>query len=101
MDDVMKLIQPQVVIDATRQIGWPVDPMTLTSLGLILLACTALYAFPRTAVLGAILLTGYLGGAVASHADTAIHFSPMIFLASISGSSFGADSGFATPEFDR
>jgi hypothetical protein len=65
---VMKLIQPQVVIDATRQIGWPVDPMTLTSLGLILLACTALYAFPRTAVLGAILLTGYLGGAVASHA---------------------------------
>jgi DoxX-like family len=68
MDGVMKLIQPQVVIDATRQIGWPVDPMTLTALGLILLACTALYAFPRTAVLGAILLTGYLGGAVASHA---------------------------------
>jgi hypothetical protein len=68
MDGVMKLIQPQVVIDATRQIGWPVDPMTLTSLGLILLASTALYAFPRTAVLGAILLTGYLGGAVASHA---------------------------------
>jgi hypothetical protein len=34
MDGVMKLIQPQVVIDATRQIGWPVDPMTLTSLGL-------------------------------------------------------------------
>lgn len=65
----MKLIQPQVVIDATRQIGWPVDPMTLTSLGLILLACTALYAFPRTAVLGAaILLTGYLDGAVTSHA---------------------------------
>ena len=68
MDGVMKLIQPQVVIDATRQIGWPADPTTLTSLGLILLACTALYALPRTAVLGAILLTGYLGGAVASHA---------------------------------
>src|ERR1700693_3381396 len=63
MDGVMKLVQPQVVIDATRQIGWPVDPTTLTALGLILLACTALYAFPRTAVLGAILLTGYLGGA--------------------------------------
>ena len=42
--------------------------MTLAVLGLILLASTALYAFPRTAVLGAILLTGYLGGAVASHA---------------------------------
>ena len=68
MDGVMKLIQPQVVIDATRQIGWPADPTTLTSPGLILLACTALYALPRTAVLGAILLTGYLGGAVASHA---------------------------------
>ena len=68
MDGVMKLIQPQVVIDATKQIGWPVDPMTLTALGLILLACAALYAFPRTAVPGAILLTGYLGGAVASHA---------------------------------
>jgi hypothetical protein len=68
LDGVMKLVQPQVVIDATREIGWPVDPMTLTALGLILLAATTLYAFPRTAVLGAILLTGYLGGAVASHA---------------------------------
>jgi len=68
MDGVMKLVQPQVVIDATRQIGWPVDPMTLAVLGLVLLASTALYALPRTAVLGAILLTGYLGGAVASHA---------------------------------
>jgi hypothetical protein len=68
MDGVMKLIQPRVVIDATQQLGWPADPTTLMSLGLILLACTAVYAFPRTAVLGAILLTGYLGGAVASHA---------------------------------
>ncbi|MBV9827400.1 MAG: DoxX family protein [Alphaproteobacteria bacterium] len=68
LDGVMKLVQPQVVIDSTRQIGWPVDPMNLTALGLILLASTALYALPRTAVLGAILLTGYLGGAVASHA---------------------------------
>jgi len=45
-----------------------VDATTLTVLGLILLASTALYAFPPSAVLGAILLTGYLGGAVASHA---------------------------------
>jgi len=67
MDGVMKLIQPRVVIDATQQIGWPVDPTTLAMLGLILLVCTALYVLPRTAVLGAILLTGYLGGAVASH----------------------------------
>ena len=68
MDAVMKLIQPQFVIDATRGIGWPADPVTLSVLGCLLLTSTALYLFPRTAVLGAILLTGYLGGAVASHA---------------------------------
>ena len=67
-DGVMKFIQPQVVIDATRQIGWPADAATLAVLGAILLACAALYAFPRTATLGAILLTGYLGGAVVAHA---------------------------------
>jgi len=75
LDGAMKLVQPQIVIDATGQIGWPVDSMTLTVLGLILLASTALYAFPRTAVLGAILLTGYLGGAVASHAR---HGDPLV-----------------------
>jgi hypothetical protein len=64
----MKLIQPRFVIDATRDIGWPADPVTLSVLGSLLLASTALYLIPRTAVLGAILLTGYLGGAVASHA---------------------------------
>jgi len=68
MDGTMKLFQPQFVIDATREIGWPTDSMTLAVLGVLLLACTILYLIPRTAVLGAILLTGYLGGAVASHA---------------------------------
>ena len=68
MDGVMKLIQPQVVVDATSEIGWPADARTLALLGIILLACTTLYAFPKTAFLGAILLTGYLGGAVAAHA---------------------------------
>jgi uncharacterized membrane protein YphA (DoxX/SURF4 family) len=68
MDGVMKLVQPQSVTDAMKGIGWPPDPITLALLGLILLGCTALYALPRTAVLGAILLTGYLGGGVASHA---------------------------------
>lgn len=68
MDAVMKMIQPQFVIDATRGIGWPADPVTLWVLGCLLLTSTALYVFPRTTVLGAILLTGYLGGAVASHA---------------------------------
>jgi hypothetical protein len=68
LDAVMKLIQPQFVVDATRGIGWPADVVTLSVLGGLLLASTMLYLFPRTAVLGAILLTGYLGGAVASHA---------------------------------
>jgi hypothetical protein len=64
----MKFVQPQVVIDSTRQIGWPADATMLASLGTVLLAATVLYAVPRTATLGAILLTGYLGGAVAAHA---------------------------------
>jgi len=68
MDGTMKFIQPQFVIDATREIGWPTDPATLGVLGFLLLGCTVLYIIPPTAVLGAILLTGYLGGAVASHA---------------------------------
>jgi hypothetical protein len=68
MDGIMKFIQPQFVIDATRGIGWPTDPTTLGILGFLLLASTVLYVIPRTAPLGAILLTGYLGGAVASHA---------------------------------
>jgi hypothetical protein len=67
MDAFMKLFHPQFVIDATTEIGWPADPTTLTTLGVILLVSTTLYAFPRTAVLGAVLLTGFLGGAVASH----------------------------------
>jgi DoxX-like family len=67
MDGVMKLFHPQFVIAATKGIGWPADPAMLTALGVILLVSTALYAIPTTCVLGAILLTGYLGGAVAAH----------------------------------
>jgi len=46
---------------------WTADPGFWRAIGLLLLAMTALYAWPRTAVLGAVLLTGYLGGAVATH----------------------------------
>ena len=65
MDITMKLMDLPVVREAGLQLGWPAQ--TARILGVILLACTALYAFPRTAVLGAILLTGFLGGAVAAH----------------------------------
>src|SRR5258708_2138281 len=63
-DSVSKLVLEQHVIAATTRIGYPVD--TIRSLGIICLACTILYAIPRTAILGAVLLTGYLGGAIAS-----------------------------------
>ncbi len=67
LDGAMKLARPQVVIDTTAQLGWPTDAATWTILGTIQLLATALYAIRRTSALGAIVLTGYLGGAVAAH----------------------------------
>lgn len=64
-DGVMKLVQPAEVTDAMARLGYPAS--LSPALGVLLLACLALYVFPRTAVLGAILLTGYLGGAVTTH----------------------------------
>ena len=61
-DGVMKLVKPPQVLEATAHLGMGAE--FLTSIGVVLLVCTALYAIPRTAILGAILLTGYLGGAV-------------------------------------
>lgn len=65
MDGVMKLFKPAVVVETTVQLGYPES--AIVGMGLVLLACTILYLVPRTAVLGAVLLTGYLGGAVATH----------------------------------
>jgi hypothetical protein len=65
VDSIMKLMKPKVVVDATVQLGYP--EVTIIGIGVVLLAATLLYLFPRTAVLGAILLTGYLGGAIATH----------------------------------
>ena len=63
-DGTTKLMMITPVVNATVGIGYPVD--VIRPLGIICLACAILYAIPRTAVLGAILLTGFLGGAVAS-----------------------------------
>jgi len=63
-DGVMKLLKPAVVVKATRDLGYPESE--IVGIGMVLLACTLLYIFPRTSILGAILLTGYLGGAIAS-----------------------------------
>jgi hypothetical protein len=65
MDGVMKLLKPEVVVKATVQLGYPES--VIVGLGIVLLTCVILYMIPRTSVLGAILLTGYLGGAVATH----------------------------------
>ena len=64
MDGAMKLGKPAVVVEATRQLGYPESD--IVGIGILLLACTVLYLVRRTSILGAILLTGYLGGAVAS-----------------------------------
>jgi len=65
VDGAMKLVVPEPVVRATVELGY--SETVIVPLGIVLLACTILYLIPRTAVLGAILLTGYLGGAVATH----------------------------------
>lgn len=67
-DGVMKFFMdklPPEALEAGAALQWPIEKMPLV--GTILLTCLLLYVIPRTAVLGAVLLTGYLGGAVASH----------------------------------
>ena len=65
IDSTMKLVKPLMVVEATVKLGYP--ETVILPLGVVLLICTVLYVIPRTSVLGAILLTGYLGGAVATH----------------------------------
>jgi hypothetical protein len=63
-DGISKVATERHVMAAMSELGWPADQTV--GLGLILLACTAVYAIPRTSILGAILLTGFLGGATAA-----------------------------------
>jgi hypothetical protein len=67
LDAAMKLVPLDIVIKTTAELGYPPSPELARGLGIVALVCTALYAYPRTAVLGAILLTAYMGGAVATH----------------------------------
>ncbi len=63
---VMKLVRaPPVIQGMTAQFGYPSG--LIVPIGVVELACVVLYVIPRTAVLGAVLLTGYLGGAIATH----------------------------------
>jgi hypothetical protein len=75
----MKLTQqPKMVEMFTGKFGYPAD--LLVVIAVLELTCTVIYLIPQTAVLGAILLTGYLGGAVATHVRVSDHFAaPLIF----------------------
>ncbi|RWM03855.1 DoxX family protein [Mesorhizobium sp.] len=65
-DGTIKLPPLDIVTQTMVQLGWPADPNVARMLGIIGLISTALYALPRTSVLGAILLTAYMGGAIAT-----------------------------------
>ena len=65
LDAAMKIAGAQAVAEGSARIGWPNE--VNGGLGVLLLAIVVLYVVPRTAPLGAVLLTGYLGGAVAVH----------------------------------
>jgi hypothetical protein len=77
MDGVMKLFKPAPVLEATLRLGYPES--VIVGLGILLTTCTILYLIPRTAIFGAILLTGYLGGAVATHLRVGEGWFPTLF----------------------
>jgi hypothetical protein len=64
-DGIAKVIRVPKVLEANQKLG--IAPELVRGIGILLLVCTALYAYPKTAIFGAILLTGYLGGATAVH----------------------------------
>jgi hypothetical protein len=66
-DAGIKLVPLAVVTETMAALGWPDDAGTARLLGALTLIATALLLWPRTALLGAVLLTGYLGGAIATH----------------------------------
>ena len=77
VDGAMKLVKPAVVVDATVKLGY--SESVIIPIGIILIVCTILYLIPATSVLGAILLTGYLGGAVATHVRVGEGLFPIVF----------------------
>lgn len=64
-DACMKVIKPPFVVQATTQLGYPES--VIRPIGITLLICVIIYAIPRTSIFGAVLLTGYLGGAIATN----------------------------------
>ncbi|MCB9151053.1 MAG: DoxX family protein [Caldilineaceae bacterium] len=76
-DSITKIMKVSAVVEASAQLG--VNESQLVGIGIVLLICTVLYLIPQTAILGAILLTGYLGGAVATNTLAAAGLFPMVF----------------------
>ena len=66
-DGMIKLPPLEIVTATMKELGYPTTDSFARFLGIVTLACTALYAWPRTALLGAVLLTGLFGGAIATH----------------------------------
>jgi hypothetical protein len=75
---VLKLAKPTQVVEEFTRLGYSEN--VILGIGILELACVAVYVFPRTAVLGAILITGYLGGAVATHLRVADPYIPPILV---------------------
>ena len=67
VDGAIKLVPIQPVIDSLRELGYPTSVSFARFIGVVTLVGTALYAWPRTSLLGAVLLTGLMGGAIATH----------------------------------
>ena len=76
-DGVTKMVRVPQVVEACQKVG--IGPDLVVPIGVLLVACTAIYVTPRTAILGAILLTAYLGGAVTVHVIARQGMFPIIF----------------------
>lgn len=76
-DGLIKVILLPPVVEGSEQLGYPTS--TMPGIGLVLILCTLLYVFPRTSILGAVLLTGYLGGATATHVRVEDGLFPVFF----------------------
>jgi len=82
-DGMIHVLKPAPVIDAFSQLGVPLA--ISVGIGVVELVCIALYAIPRSAVIGALLLTGYLGGAIAIQVRAGAGWFPTIFPVLIAG----------------
>ena len=77
-DGAMKIAKAAPAVEGTVRMGFPAS--SVVGIGVLALACTLLYAIPRTAVLGAVLLTAYLGGAMAAHVRLGVEAFPIVFV---------------------